>query len=41
MLKPRKDDNLGNRMGGSVRSTFQKVQIIHDIEFEYASFMLL
>ena len=28
-------------IGGSVWSTFQKVQRIHELEFSYASFMLL
>ena len=37
---PKKDDDSRNRMGGSVRSTFQKVQIIHELEFSYASFLL-
>ena len=36
----KKGDNWSNRMGGSVRSTFQGVQIIHDLEFLNASFML-
>ena len=36
----KKEDNLNNRMGGSVRSTFQKVQRIDELEFSYASFML-
>ena len=27
-------------MGGSVRSTFQKVQRMNELEFSYASFML-
>ena len=40
MQKPQKDDNLCNKMGGLVWSTFQKVQIIHELEFLYASFML-
>ena len=42
MPEPQKDDYLRNRWtGGSVRSIFQKVQRIHDIDFLYASFMLL
>ena len=40
MQKPRKDDDLRNKMGGLVWSTFQKVQIIHELEFLYASFMI-
>ena len=40
MLNPKKDDNSLNRIGGSVRSTIQKVQIIHELEFLYASFMI-
>ena len=36
----KKEDDLRNIMGGLVRSTFQKVQIIHEIEFLYASCML-
>ena len=40
MMKPRKDDDLRNRMGGLVWSTFQKVQRIHELEFLYASFLL-
>ena len=41
MPKPRKDDDSRNRMGSSVWSTFQKIQRIHELEFSYASFMLL
>ena len=41
MSKPRKDENLRNRAGGSVQSIFQKVQRIHELEFSYASFLLL
>ena len=36
----KKEEDSRNRMGGLVRSTFQKVQIIHELEFLYASFML-
>ena len=36
----KKGDNLSNRMGGSVRSTFQEVQRIHELEFSNTSFML-
>ena len=36
----KKQDNLNDRVGGSVRSTFQEVQIIHELEFSNASFML-
>ena len=28
-----KEEDLINRMGGSVRSTFQKVERIHDLEY--------
>ena len=35
-----KGDNSSNSMGGSVRSTFQEVQRIHELQFLYASFML-
>ena len=41
MPKQQKDDDLSNRMGGSVRSTFQKVQMTNEIECLYAFFMLL
>ena len=37
----RKDDDLCDWMGGSVRSKTQKVQIVHQLEHLYASFMLL
>ena len=40
MPKPRKEDDLRNRMGGSVWSTIQKVQRIHEIGFLYAYFLL-
>ena len=41
MPKPRKDgDSHNSWTGGSVRSLFQKVQRIHELEFLYASFML-
>ena len=36
----KKEEDLRNRMGGSVRSKFQKVQRIHELECLYASFML-
>ena len=36
----KKEDNLSNRMGGLVQSSFQKVQIIDELKFLYASFML-
>ena len=36
----KKKDNSSNRMGGSVRSTFQKVQRTDELEFLNASFML-
>ena len=36
----KKGGNLSNRMGGLVRSTFQEVQRIHELEFSNASFML-
>ena len=36
----KKNEYPRNRMGNSVRSTFQKVQRIHELEFPYASFML-
>ena len=36
----KKGDNSSNRMGGLVRSTFQEVQRIHELEFLNASFML-
>ena len=36
----KKWDNSSNRMGGSVRSTFQEVQRIHELEFLNVSFML-
>ena len=35
-----KEEDSQNMMGSSVRSTFQKVQRIHALEFSYASFML-
>ena len=35
-----KDDDSRNRMGGSVWSTIQKVQRIHEIGFLYAYFLL-
>ena len=35
-----KEDSLINSMGGSVRSSFQKVQRIDELKFLYASFML-
>ena len=41
MPKPQKDDDLRNMIGGSVRSTIQKVQRIHQLECSYASFMIL
>ena len=34
------EDNLSNRMGGLVRSEFQKVQRIHELEFLNDIFML-
>ena len=40
MSKPQKDDNLREWMGGLVWSTIQKVQIVHQLECSYASFML-
>ena len=36
----KKEDDSINRMVDSVRSTFQKVQRINELEFLYASFML-
>ena len=36
----KKEDNLSNRMGGSVWSSFQKVQRIDELNFLYASFMI-
>ena len=36
----KKGDNPSNRMGGSVRSIFQEVLRIHELEFSNASFML-
>ena len=36
----KKEEDSRNRMGGLVRSTFKKVQRIHELEFLYASFML-
>ena len=36
----KKEENSRNSMGVSVRSTFQKVQRINELEFSYASFML-
>ena len=36
----KKDEDLWNRIGGSVCPIFQRVQIIYEIEFSYASFML-
>ena len=47
MSKPGKDDDLGkdddsrNWTGGSVRSTIQKVQRVHQLECSYDLFMLL
>ena len=41
MTKPQKDDDLSDRMGGSLRSKIQKVQRTHQLESTYASFMLL
>ena len=35
-----KEDNQRNRMGGSVRSSFQKFQIIDELKCLYAPFML-
>ena len=35
-----KEEDSRNSMGGLVRSAFQKVQIIHELEFLYASFVL-
>ena len=35
-----KEDNSSNRVVGSVRSSFQKVQRIDELKFLYASFML-
>ena len=40
MTNPQKDDYPRNSTGGEVQSTFQKVKIIHELEFLYASFML-
>ena len=40
MSKPRKDDNSLNWMGGSVRSTIQKVYRVHQLVCSCASFML-
>ena len=34
------EDNTSNRMGGSVQSTFQKVQRTNELDFLYPSFML-
>ena len=36
----KKKDILINRMGGSVQSSFQEVQRIHELQFLYAFFML-
>ena len=36
----KKEEESRNRIGGLVRSTFQKVHRIHELEFSYASFML-
>ena len=36
----KKGEDSRNRMGGLVRSTFQKVQRMNELEFSYASFML-
>ena len=36
----KKEEYSRNRMGGSVSSTFQKAQRIHELEFFDASFML-
>ena len=36
----KKEDDYRNRMRGSVWSIFQKVQIIHELEFSYAYFIL-
>ena len=36
----KKEVDSRNRMGGLVRSTSQIVEIIHELEFLYASFML-
>ena len=41
MPNPQKDDDPRNRTGGLVQEIFQKVQIFHELEFSYASFMLL
>ena len=41
MSKPQKDDDSRDWMGGSVRSKIQKVQRVHQLEFSYASFMIL
>ena len=41
MWNPQKDDNLRDWIGGSVRSTIQKVQRVHQLEYPYATFMLL
>ena len=38
---PKKEEDSRNRMGDSDQSSFQKVQRIHELEFLYASFMLL
>ena len=38
--EPLKDDDSPSRMGGLLRSKIQKVQIIHKLEFSYASFVL-
>ena len=40
LTSSQKEDNSSNRMGGWVRSTFQAIQRIHEIEFSNASFML-
>ena len=40
MPKPQKDDDSCNRMGGSIRSTIQKLQGIHQLECSYGYFIL-
>ena len=40
MSKPQKDDDSLDWMGGSVWSTIQKVQRVHQLECLYASFMI-
>ena len=37
---PKKEEDSINMIVGSVQSTFQKVQIIHELEFLYAPFMI-